>query len=150
MAKIDYSQVELILTKTLKNMFLQNLENLAILAFEIQAGTVSLKEEEIDFILKEFRIELKKIKNMDPKFYEQLLITSEEEENLLSLEKNFNSVNWTRIIELRDRLKQITTERPKSNETNTTTPEDEERIEKERREHKNKRFNVRKGWLPLH
>jgi len=147
MAKIDYSKVEMVLTKTLKNMFLKNLENLAALALEIQNGTVSLKPDEIDFILKEFRLELKKIKNMEPEFYEKLKISSEEEKYLLSNE-NFKKTEWHRIIELRDRILVINADRPQN--LSDTTHEDEQQVAKERQEHKNKRFNVKKGWLPLH
>jgi len=147
MVKINYSKVEMALIKSLNNMFFENLENLASIAIEIQSRNNHLNMKEMDFILKEFRADLKKLKNIDSQLYTQLNLTLDQETRLLSPIKDFKKADWLRIIELRDRMVEIKAEKTKKPDT---APEDEVQIAQERQEHKNKRFNVRKGWLPLH
>lgn len=147
MAKINYTKVEIALAQSLDRMFLQNLTELAAIATQANEGSVPLSTEEVDIILKSFRVELKKLKINDTKLYEQLELTAEQEKRLLKPSKDFTREDWLRLIELNDRMILINSQKAKSGEI---TEEDVDRVARERLEHKNKRFNVRKGWLPLH
>lgn len=147
MAKINYTKVESVLSKTLNNMFLQNISELSAVAIQAREGNEPLNTEEVDKILKTFRAELKKLKKHDTDFYQQLELTPELEKRLLTPSRNFTREDWLKLIELKDRMIEINSARAKSREI---TQEDEDRVARERAEHVNKRFNVRKGWLPLH
>ncbi len=147
MTKIDYSKVELAFIKSLNNIFLQNLQELAVIATQANEGSSPLNTEEVDLILKSFRVELKKIRTNDVELYQQLELSEEQEKRLLKPSKDFNRQDWLKLIELNDRMLAINSEKAKSG---AITEDDLDRVARERVEHKNKRFNVKKGWLPLH
>ncbi len=147
MAKIDYTKVELAFTKSLINIFLQNLMELAVIATQANEGSIPLNTDEVDLILKSFRVELKKLKTNNIELYHQLELSDEQEKRLLKPSKDFKRQDWLKLIELNDCMLAINAERAKSG---IITEEDLDRVARERVEHKNKRFNVKKGWLPLH
>jgi hypothetical protein len=147
MAKIDYLKVELAFIKSLRNIFLENLKELAAIATQAKEGAAPLNTEEVDLILKSFRVELKKLKTNNAELYQLLELNEEQEKRLLKPSKDFNRQDWLKIIELNDRLLAINAEKTKAG---SITEEDINRVAQERVEHKNKRFNVKKGWLPLH
>lgn len=147
MAKIDYTKVEMAFAKSLENIFLQNLKELASIATQANEGKIPLDTQEVDIILKSFRVELKKMKINSPELYQRLDLSESEEKRLLKPSKDFNRQDWLKILSLNDRMAAINAEKAKCGEV---TEEDVSRVSKERLEHKNKRFNVKKGWLPLH
>lgn len=147
MVKINYTKAEHSLMHSLDKIFLKNLTELAAIATQAQEGDEPLNTEEVDQILKSFRAELKKLKMVDMDLYQQLELTPEQEQRFSAPGKDFTREDWLKLIELNDQIVKINLEVAKSREI---TKEDEERVAKERLEHKNKRFNVRKGWLPLH
>lgn len=163
MAKINYSKVEMALVNSLDKMFLQNLTELAAIATQANEGSTPLDTEEVNRILKSFRIELIRLKKNDPALYEQLDLSEEQEKHLVAPSKNFTREDWLKLIDLNARMIAIDAEKTKNRldqrinelnadkvKDNVVVQADEEIVAKERLEHKNKRFNVRKGWLPLH
>lgn len=146
MTKINYSKVESSLRQSLDKMFLQNLFDLAAISTQAQEGKKPLNTEEVDLVLKNFRAELKKIKNNNIDLYDTLGITPEQEKRFSSPISNFNREDWLKLTELTEKLMHLNANR---GSCQPITLEDEKRVSQERQEQKNRRFNVRKGWLPL-
>lgn len=147
MPKVNYTKVEEVFNEALYRLFLKNLYELAAIATQAQEGTTPLDTEMVDKILKDFRAELKKLKKADMKLYSEMGISEQEEARLLSPSKDFTRADWLKLIDLKEKMEKINAERGNGGEI---TPEDEERVLRERKDHIHKRFNVRKGWLPLH
>ena len=61
--------------------------------------------------------------------------------------KKVSVKDWERMKTFKEQIEALRGEYF-GNETSTNV-EDEAQIEKERRKHINKRFNIREGWLPL-
>lgn len=147
MSKIDYTHAEFLLDSTLYNHFLKNLYELSAIATQAQEGNEPLDTEHVDKILKEFRAEVKKLKLNHPDKLAGIGLAEEEFKRLMSPSKDFKREDWLKILELNDQIRKLNKEQAKRLKNPL---EDDERIEKERKEHVNKRFNVKKGWLPLH
>lgn len=99
----------------------------------------------IEHMLLQIQTHLKQIKEIDNWFYEhELALTAEEEKKFFGSPKELVAKDWQRLKQIKDIADQF--EPPKSPEE---TPEDVEQITSQQKEHRHKRYNVKKGWLPL-
>jgi hypothetical protein len=147
MAKVSFLKVESILTDTLRKMMIERLNDLAAIVTLMQDEHTKIPEAIIEQILKRFQNELNKIKKHDPKIFKCLELTEEEELKLLNSSNNLSSEDWDRLKTLKEKIEDL-----KKELHGLEAPLDEkvdEHIQKERVKHKNKRFNIREGWLPL-
>ncbi len=147
MTKVNFSKVEKSFDIALQKLFIDNLSELASLASVIQDPQKSIDNKTIEEIIGRFQKELKKIKKQDPLLYEKLNLTQETEERFDRPPNEYRQEDWLQLKTLKlhiDELKREFSGKEK------IEAEHETAINKERKRHINKRFNIRDGWLPLH
>ena len=99
----------------------------------------------MEFILNEFRLELKKMQKLKPSLYQQLHLSAKEEEELFLFD--LKKIDWNQIIALRDKFLALGSNHAHSSGQHKM--DSEETVEEKRKKEKNRRFNVKKGWIPL-
>lgn len=147
MVKQSFSKVEELLEETFRKIFIERLSELSAIASLISDPNSHFTPKYVNEIILKFQIELNKLKDHDKKLYERLELAPNEEKNFMRQASDFTTQDWERLKTLKERIDLLKFElfgEPK------TTVEDEKHIEKQRRKHINKRYNVRDGWLPLH
>lgn len=147
MAKVNFTKVENAFDRALQKLFIDNLSDLAAIANVIQDPKANLSSKAIEDIITRFQKELKKLKKQDPKLFQRLNLSPQEEERLSLPSKDFLQGDWLRLKELKLRIDELKKELYGEEAINV---ENDKQVAKERRKHVNKRFNIRDGWLPLH
>ena len=147
MAKVNFTKVENAFDRALQKLFIDNLSDLAAIANVIQDPQANLSSKSIEDIITRFQKELKKLKKQDPKLFQRLNLSAEEEGRLSLPSKDFLQSDWLRLKELKLRIDELKKELYGEEAINV---ENDKHVAKERRKHVNKRFNIRDGWLPLH
>jgi hypothetical protein len=145
--KINYSQVEGAFDRSLQKLAIDNLSELASIASAIQNPDAQISGKAVEEIISRFQKELKRLKKGDPKLYEKLSLSPEDEEKLGQKASQFVHQDWLRIKELKLAIDELKKELYGEE---ALSAEDEAQVKKERKRHLNKRFNIRDGWLPLH
>jgi hypothetical protein len=79
MPKVNFSKVEKSFDKAVLKLFIDNLAELAAIANVIQDPQAHIASKTIGEIIGRFQKELKKLKKRDPKLFEKLNLTPEEE-----------------------------------------------------------------------
>lgn len=146
MAKVNFSKVEKSFDRALQKLFIDNLSELAAIASAIQDSQKGLPKG-IEEIIGRFQKEMKKIKKQDPFLFEKLNLSPEDEKRFESPPTEYTQQDWLRLKALKLRIDELKHELYGQESIDA---ENDERVEKERRRHVNKRFNIRDGWLPLH
>lgn len=147
MPKVNFTKVENAFDKALKKLFIDHLSELAAIANVIQDPQANLSNKSIADIISRFQKELKKLKKKDPKLYEKLNLSSEEEKRFALPSEEFIQADWLRLKSLKLRIDELKHELYGQE---VLDAEYDKQVSKERRRHINKRFNIREGWLPLH
>ncbi len=147
MPKVNFTKVETAFDKALQKLFIDHLSELAAIANVIQDPQANVSSKTIEDIIARFQKELKKLKKQDPKLYERLKLSPEDEERFALPSKDFLQEDWIRLKALKLRIDELKHELYGQESLNA---EYEKQVSKERRRHVNKRFNIRDGWLPLH
>ncbi len=142
--KIDYVKIENDLAGTLLQLLINRLNELASLADMIKGNKKLTKT--VSKVVSSFKNELTRIQKKDGALFDCLDIDPEFLFRISRPIEEFSELEWSQILQLKDRIEELKKElRGKE----VTTPEDDRRIEHERKRHVNKRFNVRDNWLPL-
>ena len=146
MTKVNFSKVEKSFDKALQKLLVDNLFELAAIANVIQDPEKNISNAATEEIICRFQKDLKKIKKENFVLFEKLNLTTEEEEHLYHPPSEYTQEDWLLVRELKTRIDQLKRDLYGQQ---TVKIEDSVNVEKERRRHINKRFNVRDGWLPL-
>ncbi|MFI0435233.1 MAG: hypothetical protein ACH350_05835 [Parachlamydiaceae bacterium] len=147
MAKVNFSKVEESFEKALQRLSIENLSEFAAIANAIEDPQKAMSSKTIDEIIIRFQKELEKIKREDPILFSKLNLSPENEERFSRTAADYTQEDWLRLKELKlqiDELKKELCGKEK------IAIECDAHIEKERKRHINKRFNIRDNWLPLH
>lgn len=148
MTKIDFTKIEEALTETLRKVYIQRLAELAVLAQLLREDIEQFSPEKKQEIFSYFQEELKKIQTTDPKLYNGLNLSPEEEDFLFAAGRTPSKEDWTKIKTLNETIDEL--KKHLQGIENAVQSEQEQQIETARRQHIYKRFNIREGWLPLH
>lgn len=147
MTKVSFEKIESLLEETFRKMFIQNLNELATITSLINDPRAHTTQQEIESIISRFQKELQFIKSKDKKLFHALQLSKEEEERLMMSMHDYSLEDWVLLKTLKERIKELKTELFGES---ATSESDLHHIEVQRKEHINKRHNVRKDWLPLH
>lgn len=147
MAKVSFVKMENMLTETLRKMMIDRLSELAAIVTLMQNAELKIQDTVIEQILKRFQTELEKIKKHDTFIYRSLEITDEDERKFSGSFKEFSLEDWKRLKILKEKIDELKKELHGLEPIHNATFDDQ--VETERLKHKNKRFNIREGWLPL-
>jgi hypothetical protein len=147
MSKVSFEKVETILTETLLKIMIERLSELAAIATLMQDTQSKIPEPAIEQILKKFQADLVKMKKNEPKIYKSLELTEEEELEFSGSHKKFGAENWNRLKILKEKIEVLKKELYGQELLEAETFNGQ--VETERLKHKNKRFNIREGWLPV-
>lgn len=145
MSKINFTKIEQILEEALHEMkidFLFEEATLANLTHEHHKTPSNV----ISAIISKFHMEMTRLKEKDPNLYHMLNLTPDEENRLKQPATSFTQADWQLLLNLKEKIeeyKKICYGQSAPDETQI------KQIEEERKAHINKRFNVKKGWLPL-
>lgn len=146
MPKISFVRVESTLGDTLRKIFIDRLAELTTIVSLINEPQSKIQPEKIETVIKHFQIELKRFKEKELKLYPRLGLSPEEENKFFGSYLSFTADDWNRLKTLKEKIDEL-----KKELFGEESPKEEYdlQVEKERRRHLNKRFNVREGWLPL-
>lgn len=148
MGKIEFSKIEAALTDALRQSYIARLSELAVLAHLVRGEESRFDPQKRQDIFLYFQEELRKLQEKDPNLYKALNVSKEVEELLLSQQSSPLQTHWRALQDLQTNLQELKKQLQGSNPS--ITPDQETQIEKERKKHIYKRFNVKDGWLPLH
>lgn len=146
MPKVNFTKVEKSFDRTLQKLLIDNLSELAAIANVIQDPEKGISSKAIEEIIQRFQKEMKKIKKQDPILFGKLNLTPEEEERFAHSSNSYTQEDWLRLKGLKLRIDELKHELYGQE---SIEAEYETHVEKERKRHINKRFNIREGWLPL-
>lgn len=147
MSKTNFTKTEAILNDALNKLAVEQLTELATIANLLSESKPKVDDDLVDQVLTRFQNGLKQLKKHDAKLYARLNISKEEEKRLFLSAKDLTQEDWIKIKSIWEKIEELKKEL--HGQPTLPTEEDEKRIEEQRVEHINKRFNVRKGWLPL-
>lgn len=103
----------------------------------------------IDQMLARFREKMTHLKNKHPEFYQQLDISSEEEQRFLAKPEEFTRNDWVKLKIVKNKIAEYESLAKTQAPSLGTNKEDLSQIESQKKEHLHKRYNVKKGWMPL-
>lgn len=146
MPKVNFSKVEKSFDRALQKLLVDNLSELAAIANVIQDPQKSITSKTIEDIIIRFQKQLKKMKKSDPIFFQKLNLSPEEEERFSHPHAEYTQQDWDRLRTLKLRIDEVKHELYGEDSINV---ENDTHVEKERKKHIHKRFNIREGWLPL-
>ena len=140
MAKVNFTKVEDAFDKAAEKLFIDNLAELAAIADLTQDPKANLSSKAIEEIITRFQKELNQFKKQDPKLFEQLNLTKEDEERFALSSANFTQEDWLRLKTLKLRIEELKKELHGKSSDNA---ENETIVTKERKKHINKRTNAK-------
>lgn len=154
MVKFDYTKVEQAFDRSVNQATVSDIQVSAVW-LNLTEGTLAYQTKKdpkndlinktIEKILLNVIRHLKYIKEKHPDYYIQLAITTDEETRLSNPNK-LTQENWKRLKEINDKIEEYLRSNRNSTKEN---PEDAAQIETQLKEHIHKRYNVKKGWVPL-
>lgn len=144
MSKVNYKKVEQAFDAALQKLMIDNLSELATIAHMTQDPHTP--SHAIEETIGRFQKELQKLKKQDPKLFERLNLSLDDEKRLHLPSNEFQLPDWVRLKELKERIDELKHE---LHGAEATSSELESQVTKERKKHINKRHNIRDGWLPL-
>jgi hypothetical protein len=142
MAKTNFSKAEESMGDALQKLTMQQLLELA----DIQAGTVEeiSKRTKVRLLLiKALRYELSRLYRHNPDIYKKLKIKKSTLEKWITDAKDLSDEDWKIVVLLKEQVE------AELKQASATLPTDTQLVEKERKKHINKRYNVNEKWLPL-
>lgn len=142
MAKTNFTKVEDALNDGMKRMAVKKLLEEA----DIATGKKAPPKEDTSLILTAVKHDLKWLAKQNPEIYKELSLDKQKTHDLLKAQPPFNQEQMTELKQVKEKIEhykvKIKAQSPES---------DNERIvQEEKKSQKNKRFNVRDKWLPLH
>lgn len=144
MAKTNFTKVEASLDEGLQKMKVNQLYE--ITESEKNPRRASLKEQEQkQLLINTLQHDVKIIEKHDHEMYGKIGIEKKELKELIANSKNLSPKDWELVKQIQQKVAVYKEEILK----NFPQPSDDQLIEKERRKHINKRFNVNERWLPL-
>lgn len=142
MAKTNFSKAEEAMIDALQKMTKQQLLELTT-SHSGNAEELLKRTKLRSLFITTLKHEINRIYRINPEIYKKLNIKKDSLGNWLKDADKLTDNDWTNIVKLREQveveLKQIA----------TAEPSNDQLVEKERRKHINKRFNVNEKWLPL-
>ncbi|MBA3721778.1 MAG: hypothetical protein H0W88_05195 [Parachlamydiaceae bacterium] len=147
MVKLSFIKIENIFTETLRKMMIDRLSELATIVTLMNDPNAKITEKTKSDIIHRFQNELKRMKEHDLRLYKKLKISKKNEGLFFSSMKDLSPTDWKKIKMLRDRIDVLKQELYGIEVLDRA--EYEIQVEKERKKHINKRFNIKDGWLPL-
>jgi hypothetical protein len=160
MRKVDFEKIEKDISDILRNMSVNDWLELAAISnlvggisfqptedqtIDNQQPKEPKKDSVVEKILSSINQQLEEISQSDPTFYESLNITANDRVRLRN-PTDMSSDDWQKLKEVREKMDLY---HPSKKEEDPDAKENEKQIEKERKKHITKRFNVREAWLPL-
>jgi hypothetical protein len=146
MAKMNFTKAEKAFDNAIQKLAIDNLSDLASIASAIQDPTLTVKSPKIKEVIERFHKELKKLKKSDPKIYEKLHLSPEDEIRFSISPEEFEQIDWLRLKSLKEKIDLLKKELYGDEVLDN---ENEKQVLKERKRHINKRHNIREGWVPL-
>jgi len=142
MTKTNFTKVEEAFTERMHRM------NVNKLLDEADEATKGKKEETNPLTLRvaALRHEIKWLSKQNPDFYSELSLDKKNVRALLELKEPFSKEQTTDLEKLKEKI-----EKYKAKLAPENAEADNERIiEDQKKKQKNKRFNIKDKWLPLH
>lgn len=139
MAKANFSKVEKALEEGLIKLTSNKLLD------ETPGKKSELTPENAALVLKKVESDLNKLKKEDKAIFKKVGIRHSALKKLLNSAATLTPADWNSIKEVQKKVAEYKKEMLKK----IPPMKDEDLVEKERIIHKNKRYNVRDGWLPL-
>ncbi len=150
MAKINYTKVEEAIDRLFLEGLVKRLYNLAKI-FEDFGSPVQTSEkkppdkEAVIATLNQINEVITKIKKANAQAYKQLQIDKNRLRKMIQNPQEISNEDWQEIQTLRIRVMKLLIDLENEHVEKT----DENLIEKEKKAHKNKRFNLRDKWWPV-
>jgi hypothetical protein len=150
MAKTNFTKVEEILNEGLRKISAEQLLELADAAPPLQpaerdkaARSVGLRAQHRALLT--LTRDLKRLQKLGKEPYKALGVSKEYLKNLLGLERELTTEELEKVSVIKKDLQKF------KEELKAKPPKvsDDAIVEEQIKEHKNKRFNIRKEWLPL-
>lgn len=153
MPKTNYSKVEELLAAGLLKMMCDQLLEMTADKKKETAAEIATheglhatdKEMTHQHILEALHKDLKRLMKKDVAIWKSLDISKSEMNKYIKDPHNLSSDDWKKLKRIRQQVDTYKKELSLPLEEGM----DEKIIQSERKKHKNKRFNVREGWLPL-
>lgn len=149
MAKTNFTKVEKALNEGLTQITVSKLLDLAdSTAASMGKGDSKLhlpSQEQRSVLFQHLEQDLKKLHNENLTAYQSVSYIKDTLKRLISNPETLTSAEWKQVKEIKEKVEEFKKEIAKKLPQNS----DEEIVEDQRKEHINKRFNVRKTWLPL-
>lgn len=151
MVKINYSKVEEAFDRSVNQVVINGILESAAWVFLLGEETPkkTVDPAKMDAVIKQLFLNiqnrLKHLKEKNPSFFAELALTSEEEKKYLGTPEVLSREDWKRLKELKTRMDAHFQEKQENQES----PENVQQIESQQKEHVHKRYNVKKGWVPL-
>jgi hypothetical protein len=142
MAKTNFSKAEESMGDALQKLTMQQLLELA----DIHAGTIeelSKRTKVRTLLIKALKYELSRLYRQNSEIYRKLKVKKSTLEKWIADAKDLSDEDWQKIILLKEQVE------AELKQSSATQPTDLQHVEKERRKHINKRYNVNEKWLPL-
>ncbi len=155
MAKVNYTKAEEAFEQAMRQRVVDELLESATW-LNLLTGTQTYKGNDphtakidkiIEHILAQMKNHLKIVKKHDPAFYEQLGVTQADEQKFSGSPKELTKEDWRTLRRLKEQIAQYHPGTPSKEPEEK--PEDLDHIKDQQKEHINKRYNIKKGWLPL-
>ncbi len=144
MSKIEYTKAEKALSEGLLNFTIENIYELAKLVEvkdSIEEKKRLMQKREIAKKLTRVKHDLQWLSSKVRKIYTQMKIKRSKVEEILDKGEDLEKEDTKVLITVAEKLQEIRASLPKLS--------NEEVVERERKKHINKRFNVNDKWLPL-
>jgi len=146
--KTNLKKVEEALEVFLRQMTAEHLLQMADLYGIREKTEEQIRKEALLEIKKQLLIlhlDLQRLEKKDMQFYEHLTLSKKQVSKVLDEILENKNVDLASIKDLKEKLDEYKEAYPRFNRVES----DEKLIEKERKKHINKRFNVNEKWLPL-
>jgi len=141
MTKTNFTKVEEALNEGLRKMTASHLLEMADSSAKTGGVTSNPFQAAIKRLIALLKHDLKQLEKQDPDFYQNLGLKKPGLKKLLSDPEHLTPEDWESIKQIKEKIDQY--------KQKTPAPADEQIIQKERRKHINKRFNINEKWLPL-
>lgn len=150
MAKTNYTKVEEMLNEGLRKMSVEHLLDMADTATQAKSNATIEKaakplSAEQSRLMSVLQHDLSHLHKQGNKPYEKLGIKKKYLKQLIENPQGLTPEEWATVKRLKDQLEEF----KKDLAMSLPNSSDEELVEKERKSHKTKRFNINKNWLPL-
>lgn len=146
MAKVSFTKAEQSFDRAVRQLLIDNLSEIATIVDVAHDKDKKISSEALAELIAKFNKQLQKIRKNDTGLYQKLALSAEDEKRLSKPSTEYIQADWLFMKELKLRIDELKSELYGKGAPDTTQ---EAQVEKERKRHINKRFNIRDGWLPL-